>query len=89
MPTGEEWEELEKAGTAYICHNKQWGNLVEINGKQLFIPDNTLDDEEGTGNYWTANFKGIGKSNSEGLSCSSAKGSSKHGVRLVKDLNDK
>ena len=89
LPTGEEWEELEKAGTAYICHNKQWGNLVEINGKQLFIPDNTLDDEEGTGNYWTANFKGIGKSNSEGLSSSSAKGSSKHGVRLVKDQNDK
>ena len=85
LPTDEEWEELEKAGTTYICHNKQWGNLVEINGKLLFIPDNTLDDEEGTGNYWTAEFNGIGKSNSEGLSCSSAKGSAKHGVRLVKE----
>ena len=85
LPTDEEWEELEKAGSAYICHKEQWGNLVEINGKQLFIPDNSLDDEEGTGNYWTADFNGIGKSNSEGLSHSSAKGSVKHGVRLVKD----
>ena len=89
LPTNEEWEELEKAGSVYICHKKQWGNLVESNGKQLFIPDNTLDDEKGTGNYWTADFKGIGKSNSEGLSHSSAKGSVKHSVRLVKDEKDK
>ena len=88
LPTDEEWEELEKAGSAYICHKEQWGNLVEINGKQLFIPDNTID-KEGTGNYWTSEFNGIGKSNSEGFSCSSAKGSVKHGVRLVKENAEK
>ena len=88
MPTNAEWDELEKAGSVYICHKDQWGNLVESNGKQLFIPDNSIN-EEGTGDYWTAEFKGIGKSNSEGFSCSSVKGSVKHGVRLVKDEKGK
>ena len=88
LPTNAEWEELEKAGSVYICHKDQWGNLVESNGKQLFIPDNSIN-EEGTGDYWTAEFKGIGKSNSEGFSCSSVKGSVKHGVRLVKDEKGK
>jgi hypothetical protein len=90
LPTNAEWKELESKEVAYVCHNSKWGLLIENEGKQLFIPDNSPSaDDKSTGGYWASDYSDAIGCGENGFYRYSIKKDDKRGVRLVKDKKDK
>ena len=90
LPTNAEWKELESKEVAYVCHNGKWGLLIENEGKQLFIPDNSPSaDDKSTGGYWASDYSDAIGCGENGFYRYSIKKDDKRGIRLVKDKKDK